>query len=54
MYYVYDKSQKTIIKESNNIKSISGFIENTEQIDISNDLFEPNNYIILTELKEEL
>ena len=49
MYYVYDKSQKTIINESNNIKLILGFIENTEQMDLSNDLFESNNYIILTE-----
>lgn len=49
MYYIYDKSQNSIISKTENLKQALGFIENTEQIDISNDLFEPNNYIILTE-----
>lgn len=49
MYYVYDKTEKSVIKETDSIKVASGFIENTEQIDLANDLFEPNNYIILTE-----
>lgn len=53
MYYVYDKAQGLIVKQTDNLKMALGFIENTEQIDLANDLFEPNNYMVLTECKEE-
>lgn len=53
MYYVYDKSQNLIIKQTSDIKEALGFIHNTEQIDLANDMFEPNNYIILIEYEEE-
>ena len=51
MYYVYDKTQELIINQTDDIGTALGFIENTEQIDLANDVFEPNNYIILTEYK---
>ena len=51
MYYIYDKSQELVINKTDNIREACGFVENTEQIDLANDLFEPNNYVILTEYK---
>ena len=52
MYYVCDKSQGLIVKQTDDISIALGFIKNTEQIDLANDLFEEDNYIVLVELKD--